>query len=120
MVLTGLIVGLGTVALLGPILDVLGATGETRSLAETFLRISSPSLPLLAVGMGCSGLLRSIGDARRAMNVTLFAALGHRSGGPDLDLRSASRSARSGDQYGVVPDRAGDARLDRSGIAAQT
>ena len=75
MVLTGLIVGLGTVALLGPILDVLGAIGETRSLAETFLMISSPSLPLLAVGMGCSGLLRSIGDARRAMNVTLFAAL---------------------------------------------
>ena len=75
MVLAGLIVGLGTVALLGPILDVLGATGETRSLAETFLMISSPSLPLLAVGMGCSGLLRSIGDARRAMNVTLFAAL---------------------------------------------
>jgi putative MATE family efflux protein len=75
MVLTGLIVGLGTVALLGPILDVLGAIGETRSLAETFLRISSPSLPLLAVGMGCSGLLRSIGDARRAMNVTFFAAL---------------------------------------------
>ena len=60
---------------LGPILDVLGATGETRGLAETFLRISSPSLPLLAAGMGCSGLLRSIGDARRAMNVTLFAAL---------------------------------------------
>ena len=75
MVLAGLIVGLGTVALLGPILDVLGATGETRRLAETFLMISSPSLPLLAAGMGCSGLLRCIGDARRAMNVTLFAAL---------------------------------------------
>ena len=75
MVLAGLIVGLGTVALLGPILDVLGAAGETRSLAETFLMISSPTLPLLAAGMGCSGLLRCIGDARRAMNVTLFAAI---------------------------------------------
>ena len=75
MVLAGLIVGLGTVAMLGPILDVLGATGETRSLAATFLMISSPSLPLLAAGMGCSGLLRCIGDARRAMNVTLFAAI---------------------------------------------
>ena len=75
MVVAGLIVGLGTVALLGPILAVLGATGETRSLAETFLMISSPSLPLLAAGMGCSGLLRCIGDAKRAMNVTLFAAL---------------------------------------------
>jgi Na+-driven multidrug efflux pump len=75
MMVAGLIVGLGTVAMLGPILDVLGATGETRSLAETFLMISSPSLPLLAAGMGCSGLLRCIGDARRAMNVTLFAAI---------------------------------------------
>ncbi len=75
MVLTGLIVGLGTVALLTPILDILGASGETRSLAESFLTISSPFLPLLAAGMCCSALLRCIGDARRAMNVTLFAAL---------------------------------------------
>ncbi len=75
MVLTGLVIGLGIVALLTPILDTLGASGETRSLAEDFLMISSPSLPLLAAGMCCSGLLRCIGDARRAMNVTLFAAL---------------------------------------------
>ncbi len=75
MVLAGLIVGLGTVALLRPILDVLGAVGETRSLAEIFLMISSPFLPLLAAGMCCSGLLRCVGDARRAMNVTLFAAI---------------------------------------------
>jgi len=75
MVLAGLIVGLGTVALLGPILDVLHATGETRRLAASFLVITSPSLPLLAGGMCCSGLLRCIADARRAMNVTLFAAI---------------------------------------------
>jgi len=75
MVLTGLIVGLGTVALLTPILETLGASGETRSLAARFLMISSPSLSLFAAGMCCSGLLRCIGDARRAMNVTLFAAL---------------------------------------------
>jgi Na+-driven multidrug efflux pump len=43
-------------------------------LARKGLMISSPSLPLLA-GMGCSGLLRCIGDARRALNVTLFAAV---------------------------------------------
>jgi len=100
MVLTGLIVGVGTVAMLGPILDVLGATGETRDLAETFLMISSPSLPLLAAGMGCCDH--------------------YRSGGPDYDLRSASRSAGGGDQYGVVPSRAGDAGLDRGGAKART
>jgi putative MATE family efflux protein len=75
MVLIGLIVGLGTVALLAPILDVLGASGETRGLAEEFLTISSPALPLMAIGMCGSALLRCVGDARRAMNVTLFAAL---------------------------------------------
>jgi Na+-driven multidrug efflux pump len=75
MLLAGLVVGLGTVALLGPILDALHATGETRRLAAIFLTISSPFLPALAAGMCCSGLLRCIGDARRAMNVTLFAAL---------------------------------------------
>jgi Na+-driven multidrug efflux pump len=63
------------VALRAPILETLGATGETRTLAESFLLISSPSLPLLALGMCCSGLLRCVADARRAMNVTVFAAL---------------------------------------------
>jgi putative MATE family efflux protein len=75
MVLVGLVVGLASEALLGPILDALRATGETRRLAESFLRITLPSLPLLAMGMCCSGLMRCRGDARRAMNVTLFAAL---------------------------------------------
>ncbi len=70
-----LAVGLGTVALLGPILAAAGATGATRDYAATFLAISSPSLPLMAGGMCCSALLRSVGDARRAMNITLFAAL---------------------------------------------
>ena len=69
------VVGLGTVALLGPILDAAGATGATRAYAMSFLTISSPSLPLMAAGMVGSALLRSVGDARRAMNVTLFAAL---------------------------------------------
>jgi len=75
MVLAGLAVGLGTLALLGPILDALHAIGDTRRLADRFLMISSPSLPLLAAGMCCSGLLRCVGDAKRAMSVTLFAAL---------------------------------------------
>lgn len=69
-----LLLGLLTVALLDPLLDLLGAVGETRALAADFLRITSPSLPLVATGMCLSGLLRCVGDARRAMNVTLVAA----------------------------------------------
>jgi len=68
-------IGVGTVAALGPILDLLGAAGETRHLAEGFLTITSPSLPLLAAGMCFASLLRAVGDARRAMNVTLAGAV---------------------------------------------
>jgi Na+-driven multidrug efflux pump len=69
------VLGLGTVAFLDPILDLLGARGETRTLAIRFLVIVSPSLALLAIGMCCASLLRCVGDARHAMNITLSAAL---------------------------------------------
>lgn len=49
----------------------LGAEGETLAIASRFLAIVLPSLPLLGIGMVSSGLLRAIGDARRAMWVTL-------------------------------------------------
>ena len=61
MVIVLALVGLGTVAALGPILDVLGATGETRILAARYLGVTSLSLPLLAIAMCCSALLRSVG-----------------------------------------------------------
>ena len=77
LVLTALIatvLGSGSSLFLGPILDLLGATGETRQFALTYLRISVHSLPLLAVGMASAALLRAVGDARRSMNVTLAGA----------------------------------------------
>jgi Na+-driven multidrug efflux pump len=70
-----LAVGLATIAALDPILDALGATGETHALAARYLAITAPSLALLATGMGAASLLRAVGDARRAMNVTLVGAL---------------------------------------------
>ncbi len=74
MACVALLVGVGTVAALGPILDGLAATGTTRALAVGFLSITSPSMALLAVGMCGSALLRCVGDARRSMNVSLIAA----------------------------------------------
>lgn len=70
---TALVAGV-TVAALGPILDLLAAQGETRALAARFLTITAVSVPLLAAGMCFAALLRSVGDAQGAMNVTLFAA----------------------------------------------
>src|SRR5690606_32386129 len=49
----------------------LGAEGETARLTVVFLQIVIPSTPIIALGMGASGILRGIGDARRAMYVTL-------------------------------------------------
>ncbi|MCH9808880.1 MAG: MATE family efflux transporter [Alphaproteobacteria bacterium] len=57
------------------LLDLLGATGRTKELANIYLAIVVPALPPLALGMTAAGVLRSAGDARRAMNITLFGAI---------------------------------------------
>jgi putative MATE family efflux protein len=53
----------------------LGATGRTSELARHFLDVTMASVPALAAGMCSSGVLRAVGDARRAMNVTLIAGI---------------------------------------------
>lgn len=63
------------VPLLGPILTLLGATGRTHELAHGFLLIVIPSMPLLGIGMAAAGLLRAVGDAKRAMYVTLSGGI---------------------------------------------
>jgi Na+-driven multidrug efflux pump len=69
------LLGVATVTTLDWSLNLLGAEGEIRRLAAGYLRITSFSLPLLGIGMGCAALLRSLGDARRAMDVTLIGAV---------------------------------------------
>jgi putative MATE family efflux protein len=64
-----------TYPVLSYLLEALGARGETAHLAERFCALVLPSLPLLALGMGLSAILRSAGDGKRAMYVTLGAAL---------------------------------------------
>lgn len=56
-------------------LTLLGATGRTHDLAEQYLLILAPSIPALTVAMTSAAVLRSAGDARRAMNVTLYGAV---------------------------------------------
>ena len=57
------------------LIGLLGATGTTADLALRFTRIVLPSTPLLGLGICLSALLRSLGDARRAMFVTLGAGV---------------------------------------------
>ncbi|MEP3280581.1 MAG: MATE family efflux transporter [Stappiaceae bacterium] len=67
------------VAIMMPALDallsLLGATGRTKEIALGYLLIIVPSVPFLGVGMALSGILRAVGDAKRAMYVTLAGGL---------------------------------------------
>lgn len=58
-----------------PLLELLGAGGRTLDLAKVYLEILVPTLPVLALAITSSAVLRSAGDARRAMFVTLFGAV---------------------------------------------
>lgn len=69
------IISIGCYLFLDPLLRGLGASGLTLEVAIGFLRIVIPSMPLLALGMAMSGLLRAVGDAKRAMYVTLGAGI---------------------------------------------
>ncbi|SEP38614.1 putative efflux protein, MATE family [Methylobacterium sp. ap11] len=73
VVAAGLVTAL-LLPLLAPLLRLIGAGPETVPAARTFLWIALPSSLAMALGMGFSGVLRAIGDARRGMNVTLAGA----------------------------------------------
>jgi putative MATE family efflux protein len=103
----GLILGLGfgavfaalVWAFLDPLAGLLGATGVTRELTVHYLAIVIPSQPLLMVGMIGSAILRSHGDARRAMMATVLGGLANAILDPilifgfDLDLTGAAISS---------------------------
>jgi len=61
--------------LINVFLDALGASGRTRTIARGFLQIVIPSMPALMIGMVASAFLRAVGDARRAMYITLAGGL---------------------------------------------
>ncbi len=78
LVFMGITTSLITVAVwpfLRELVALMGARGETLDLSVQFLRIVMPSTPLVALGMCTTGILRGVGDARRAMYVTLGAGL---------------------------------------------
>jgi putative MATE family efflux protein len=75
MVATGALVCLSVLPLIDPILTLLGAAGEVKGIAARFLLITLPSNILMAIGMGFSAGLRAVGDANRAMYVTLVGGI---------------------------------------------
>jgi len=59
----------------GILATILHARGESAEVASRFIAISMPGNVPLAVGLALSGVLRAVGDARRAMYVTLSAGI---------------------------------------------
>jgi putative MATE family efflux protein len=59
----------------GPILSLLGASGEPLELAKKFIWTLTPGFILLAGAVNCSFCLRGLGDPRRAMYITLSLAI---------------------------------------------
>ena len=60
---------------LAPLAALMGAEGETLSLAVDYLAIIVPSLPFLMVGMIGGAILRAHGDAKRAMMATVWGGI---------------------------------------------
>jgi putative MATE family efflux protein len=75
MGLTGAVVFIVIWLFLPGLLTLLGASGETHAIALRFLHIVLPANILMAVGMGLSGILRAVGDAKRSMYVTLAGGI---------------------------------------------
>jgi putative MATE family efflux protein len=60
---------------LGTLVDLLGASEQTRDLAVHYMQIILPSLPILLLGVVGGAILRAHGDARRSMNVMILGGL---------------------------------------------
>ena len=78
-VIAGVVFGVSFTALvwanLSFLVGLLGATGRTLDQTVHYLSIVVPTLPLLMVGMIGGAILRSHGDARRAMMATIYGGL---------------------------------------------
>ncbi len=57
------------------ILFLFGARGEALEVGVQFLAWTIPASVFLGLGMALAGILRAVGDARRAMYVTLFGGI---------------------------------------------
>ncbi len=75
MMMTAVAVTVLMLAIMPWLLTRLGASGDAYAIAQRFLWIAMPSNILMALGMGFSGALRAVGDAKKAMYVTLSGGI---------------------------------------------
>lgn len=71
----GVVVSILLLAIMPFILEKLGAAGKPLTITTRYLWITLPANFLMAAGMMLSGLLRAVGDPKRAMQVTLYGGI---------------------------------------------
>jgi putative MATE family efflux protein len=74
-IILGSVIGFLVWLFIPELLSLMGAKGRSLELATAYLEIIVPTLPVLTIGMAGAGALRSVGDAKQAMFVTLVAGL---------------------------------------------
>ncbi|MEP2979383.1 MAG: MATE family efflux transporter [Lentilitoribacter sp.] len=73
MFISAVVVTVVSYPFIGDFVGWIGAKGVTAELAVGYIEIVLLSLPILGLGMCAASLLRAVGDAKRAMYVTLIA-----------------------------------------------
>jgi putative MATE family efflux protein len=69
----GVAIALVCVLLAGPLIDLLGGSGESSSLAQRYLRLSALGLPFALVALAGQGHLRGVGDLRTPLVIVAAA-----------------------------------------------
>jgi putative MATE family efflux protein len=69
----GVVVAALVAALAGPLASLIGAEGETRDFAVTYLRIASIGLAMAFLALGGSGYLRGVADLRSPLLIVIWA-----------------------------------------------
>ncbi|MGB0894818.1 MAG: MATE family efflux transporter [Parashewanella sp.] len=70
-VITSVIVAVIVTLCIPNLVALIGASGKTASLAESYLYIIIPSMPLICLAMALGAVLRAVGDAKLSMLSTL-------------------------------------------------
>ena len=70
--LTSVLVAFVVYLFIPQLLTLVGASGKTAELAQGYLRILVPSLPLICLAMALGSALRAVGDAKLSMMSTLI------------------------------------------------
>lgn len=69
--ITSIFVSITVLIFVPELLALVGATGYTAQLAQSYLYILVPSLPVICLAMALGGALRAVGDAKLSMMSTL-------------------------------------------------